>query len=151
MQATGAPPLVTAGVAAAEAATGAAQIAADWIGQAQVPDDSAAGLHEVLALAVSQVIDEIEGRMRNVAAELTEVLAAVIDQFYDGFTRAPGVEKEFVKLCGPIRQELWPDTFDGRTDELAAGLADIARAASSSSLAASGIHAAAAEIRPRDR
>src|ERR1019366_9409901 len=125
-----------------------APVIAELIGQVLVPDDSSAGLHKALTHAFGQAVTEIEKRMRNVAGELTEVLAALIDKFYDNFTRTPGVEKEFVKLCEPMRHELWPELFDGRAGELASGLTEIAHAASGSSAAAREILAAAAGIRP---
>lgn len=148
MSSAGAPPEVVAGAAAAAAVVAVAPVIAELIGQVLVPDDSSAGLHKALTHAFGQAVTEIEKRMRNVAGELTEVLAALIDKFYDNFTRTPGVEKEFVKLCEPMRHELWPELFDGRAGELASGLTEIAHAASGSSAAAREILAAAAGIRP---
>jgi hypothetical protein len=148
--AAGAAPMVAAGLAAVQVAAAAAPIIADWIWHSQITDDSAAGLHEALAHAFNRAVEQIAERMRTEAGELTEVLAALVDQFFDRFTRTPGVEDEFVKLCRPIRHELWPETFDGRTADLTDRLSQIADAASASSKAAREVLAAAASIGSSD-
>jgi hypothetical protein len=121
-------------------------IIVDWIGQALLTDDSAAGLHDALTSAFTDAVDQIEARMRREAAELTEVLAAAADQFFDQLARTPGIEDEFAKLCDPVRHELWRDSFDGRTEQLRTGLAQITEAAAGSRGAGRQIHAAAARV-----
>ena len=81
--------------------------------------------------------------LRDEAGRLTEVLAAVVDQFFDQFARSPGVEEEFARLCWPIRQVLWPATFDGRAAAVAAALRQVADAASASGEAARAVLASA--------
>jgi hypothetical protein len=81
--------------------------------------------------------------MRDEAGRLTEVLAAVVDQFFDQFARSPGVEEEFARLCWPIRQVLWPATFDGRAAAVAAALRQVADAASASGEVARAVLASA--------
>jgi hypothetical protein len=139
-------PAVAAGMAAAGAAVAAMPIIVDWIGQALLTDDSAAGLYDALTSAFTDAVDQIEARMRREAAELTEVLAAAADQFFDQLARTPGIEDEFAKLCDPVRHELWRDSFDGRTEQLRTGLAQITEAASGSRGAGRQIHAAAARV-----
>jgi hypothetical protein len=139
-------PAVAAGVAVAGAAVATVPIIVDWIGQALLTDDSAAGLYDALTNAFTDAVDQIEGRMRREAAELNEVLAAAADQFFDQLVRTPGIEDEFAKLCEPVRHELWRDAFDGRTEQLRGGLTQIAEAAVGSSGAGRQIHAAAARV-----
>jgi energy-coupling factor transporter ATP-binding protein EcfA2 len=136
-------PAVVVGVAGAQVAAELAPIFAEWIWQEQITDDSADGLHEVLYKAFRQAVERIDERMRDEAGRLTEVLAAVVDQFFDQFARSPGVEEEFARLCWPIRQVLWPATFDGRAAAVAAALRQVADAASASGEAARAVLASA--------
>jgi len=69
------------GVAGAQVAAELAPIFAEWIWQEQITDDSADGLHEVLYKAFRQAVERIDERMQDEAGRLTEVLAAVVDQF----------------------------------------------------------------------
>jgi hypothetical protein len=147
--ATGGNPAVAIGVAGVQVAAELAPVSAEWIWQEQITDDSADGLHDVLYKAFSQAVEEIDERMRDEAGRLTEVLAAVVDQFFDQFARTPGVEEEFAKLCWPVRQVLWPTTFDGRAADMAAGLRQLADAASASGQAARAVLASASSANRR--
>lgn len=139
-------PVVDAALLAADAVTAAAPVIAGMIGNALLADDSATGLHEALTEAFRQAVDEIEERMRAEALGLTEVLASVADQFFDRFAHTPGIEEEFERLCGPARQELWRDVFDGQTAELAAALDRVAVAAAGTDEAGRQIRAIAADF-----
>jgi hypothetical protein len=116
------------------------------IGNGSLGDESATGLHETLTGTFRQAVDEIEERMREEARGLTEVLASVADQFFDRFVHTPGIEEEFERLCGPVRRELWRDTFDGRTAELVAALDQVAGAAAGTDDAGRQIRAIAADF-----
>jgi hypothetical protein len=132
--------------AAIQAAVAAAPLIADWISRVQVhvTDESAAGLHEGLTRAFREAVTVIEQRMRDEASQLTQVLAAAMDQFFDSFARTPDVQEEWATLCAPIRAEKWPDIFGSGTADLAARLSQLADAASRASAVAGEIRAAAA-------
>jgi hypothetical protein len=139
-------PAVDAALMAVDVATTAAPAIAGMIGNASPSDDSAAGLHAALTAAFRHAVDEIEEHMREEAQGLTEVLASVMDQFFDRFAHTPGVEEEFERLCGPVRRELWRDTFDGRTADLATALDHVAKAAAGTDEAGRQIRAIAADF-----
>jgi hypothetical protein len=145
-RAAGAGPVVDVAAMAADAANAAAPYIAGLIGGASLGDDSASGLYEALTGAFLQAVAEIEELMRAEAGGLTEVLASVMDQFFDRFAHTPGIEEEFERLCSPVRRELWRDVFDGRTAELAAALERVAGSAAVTDEAARQIRAVAADF-----
>jgi hypothetical protein len=122
-------PAAEAAVAVAEAATAAAPVIMEMIGQTQLADDTAEGLHQTLMDAVRNAVEQVEELMRAEACGLTEVLASVTDRFFDRIAHTPGIEEEFKRLCEPVRRELWRDTFDGRSGELVAALDEVTDAA----------------------
>lgn len=132
--------------AAAQVAVAAAPLIADWISrvQVQVTDESAAGLHEGLTHAFREAVAVIEERMREEASQLTQVLAAAMDQFFDSFARTPDVQEEWAILCEPIKEELWPDLFGSGAADLVARLGQLAETVSRAGAAAGEIRAAAA-------
>lgn len=85
-------------------------------------DGTAAGLYVAVTDAFTRAVKETEHRMREEARQLTEVLAAALDQFFDIVSHTPEVEQEFETLCQPIRRDLWPDLFDGTAAALRSGL-----------------------------
>jgi hypothetical protein len=135
-----------AAAAAVQAAVVAAPLIADWINRVQVrvTDESAAGLHEGLTRAFREAVTVIEQRMRDEASQLSQVLAAALDQFFDSFARTPDVQEEWAILCEPIREELWPDLFGSGADDLVARLGQLAGTVSRAGAAAGEIRAAAA-------
>ena len=135
-----------AAAAAAQVAVAAAPLIADWISrvQVQVTDESAAGLHEGLTHAFRQAVAVIEERMREEASQLTQVLAAAMDQFFDSFARTPDVQEEWAILCEPIKEELWPDLFGSGAADLVARLGQLAETVSRAGAAAGKIRAAVA-------
>jgi hypothetical protein len=138
-------PAVEAAFMVADVATTAAPMIAGMLGNAP-SDDSAAGLHQALTGAFRHAVDEIEEHMREEAQGLTEVLASVMDQFFDRFAHTPGIEEEFERLCGPVRRELWRDVFDGRNGDLVAALDQVAKAAAGTDEAGRQIRAIAANF-----
>jgi len=91
-------------------------------GAAPGGDGTAAGLYLAVTDAFARAVQETERRMREEAGQLTEVLAAAVDQFFDILSHTPEVEQEFEILCRPIRRDLWPDLFDGTAAALRSGL-----------------------------
>jgi hypothetical protein len=132
--------------AAAIHVAAAAPLIADWISrvQVQVTDESAAGLHEGLTRAFREAVTVIEERMLDEASQLTQVLAAAMDQFFDSFARTPDVQEEWAVLCEPVRAEKWPDIFGSGAADLAARLGQLAETVSRAGTAAGEIRAAAA-------
>jgi hypothetical protein len=135
-RAAGGGPAVDAAFMAAEVATAAMPVVTSVIGKGPPADDSAAGLHASLTDAFRRAVDEIEQRMHAEARGLTEVLASVMDQFFDRFAHTPGVEAEFERLCAPVRRELWRDIFDGSSADLAEAFDQVAKVAISTDEAA---------------
>ena len=135
-----------AAAAAVHVAATAAPLIADWISrvQVQVTDESAAGLHEGLTRAFREAVTVIEERMRDEASQLTQVLAAAMDQFFDSFARTPDIQEEWATLCEPIRAEKWPDIFGSGAADLAARLGQLAETVSRAGAAAGEIRVAAA-------
>jgi len=145
-RAAGAGPVADAAFMAADAAVAVAPLITGLIGNGAPGDDSAPGLHAALTEAFRQAVDEVEDRMRAEARGLTEVLAAVTEQFFDRFAHTPGIEEEFERLCSPVRRELWPDVFDGRTAQLADALDRVASSAAATDDAGRQIRAIAADF-----
>lgn len=143
-RAAGGGPAVDAAFVAAEVATAAMPVVTGIIGNGPPADNSAAGLHASLTDAFRRAVDEIEQRMQAEARGLTEVLASVMDQFFDRFAHTPGVEAEFERLCAPVRRELWRDIFDGRSAELAEAFDQVTKVAAGTDEAGRRIRAVAA-------
>ncbi len=141
-----------AAAAAMQVAAAAGPLIADLITRVrvQVPDESAAGLHEGLTRAFREAVTLIEERMRAEAAQLTQVLAAALDQFFDSFARTPDVQEEWAVLCGPIKETLWPDIFGAGAADEVARLGRLAETVSRASAAAGEIRAAAAGMARSD-
>lgn len=114
--------------------------------QVQVTDESAAALHEGLTRAFTEAVTIIEQRMRQEASQLTQVLAAAMDQFFDSFTRTPDVQEEWAILCDPIKEVLLPDVYGPGAADLAARLVQLAETVSRAGAAAGEIRAAAGGI-----
>jgi hypothetical protein len=131
---------------AMHAAAVAAPLIVDWIRQVQVQvaDESAAGLHDGLTRAFREAVTLIERRMRDEASQLTQVLAAAMDQFFDSFARTPDVQEEWAILCEPLKEEKWPEIFGSGAADLVARLGHLAETVSRAGTAAAEIHAAAA-------
>ena len=113
-------------MAVAQTAIKLAPIVADVVWQTRLTDHSPEGFANALSDAFRRAVDLITERMRNEARQLTQTLAAVVSQFYDGFCRTPEVEWEYARLCKPICRKLWPDAFDGSAGRLAGGLSRLA-------------------------
>lgn len=141
-----------AAVAAVHVATTAGPLIADWIRkvQVQVADESAAGLHEGLTRSFREAVAVIEERMREEASQLTQVLAAAMDQFFDSFARTPDVQEEWAVLCAPIKETLWPHIFGAGAADEAARLGRLAETVSRAGAAAGEIRAAAAGMARSD-
>ena len=80
------------------------------------------------------------------AGLLSGVLATALNQFKDDFIRDPDVEREWVELCRPIRQELWPHTFGGESAALIADYGRIGEAISACDAAVGAVRASASSI-----
>jgi hypothetical protein len=139
-------PAAGVAVAGVQMAAAAAPLVADLIARVQVRvvDESAAGLHAALTEAFREAVRQIEELMRAEASQLTQVLSAAADEFFDSFFRTPGIQEEWAGLCEPVREELWPATFGSGTADLVAGLGRIADAMSLAVAAAAEMRAAAA-------
>ena len=141
-------PAAGAVVTGVQMAAAAAPLVADLIARVQVrvDDESAAGLHKALTEAFREAVRQIEELMRAEASQLTQVLSAAADEFFDNFFRTPGIQEEWAALCQPVREELWPATFGSGTKDLAAGLDRIAGAMSQAVAAAAEMRSAAARM-----
>jgi hypothetical protein len=138
--------------AAVQVAAAAGPLIADWIRQVrvQVADESAGGLHDGLTHAFREAVTLIEERMREEASQLTQVLAAAMDQFFDSFARTPDVQEEWAVLCEPIKEKLWPHLFGAGAADEVARLGRLAETVSRASAAAAEIRAAAAGMARSD-
>jgi hypothetical protein len=141
-------PAAAAATLAAEAVVAAAPLVADLIARVQVRvvDESPAGLYAALTEAFREAVRQIEELMLAEGAQLTQVLAASADEFFDSFFRLPDVQEEWAVLCEPVREELWPGIFGAGTADLAAGLEQVAGAMARAGSAAAAMHAAAARM-----
>ena len=136
-------PAAGVAVAAAEAAVAAAPLIEELIALWQVrDDDTPEGFHAGLTRAFGAAVDQIAELMRAEAGQLTQVLSAAADEFFDRFFRIPDVEKEWTVLCEPVCEELWPETFGPESADLAAAIARIADAMTRASAAAAEMRAA---------
>jgi hypothetical protein len=136
-------PAAGVAVAAAEAAVAVAPLIEELIARWQVrDDDTPEGFHAGLTRAFGAAVDQIAELMRAEAGQLTQVLAAAADEFFDRSFRIPDVEMEWTVLCEPVCEELWPETFGPGSADLAAALARIADAMTRASAAAAEMRAA---------
>jgi hypothetical protein len=131
---------------AAHAAANAVPLVLGWIWEAPITDRSAESLNVALSRAFREAVGQIEKRMQEEAGQLSEVLAAALNQFKDDFIRAPEIEREWAELCRPARHELWPRTFGGEAATLTAGYRKIAGAVSAGDAAAGAFLAASNEL-----
>jgi hypothetical protein len=122
-------PVVDAALTVTEVVATVAPAIIEMIGATRLADDTAEGLYQTLTEAFTNAVAQIEELMRAESCGLTEVLAAVTDQFFDRIAHTPGIEDEFKRLCGPVRRELWRDVFDGRAAELVAALDQVTASA----------------------
>ena len=134
-------------IAVAGTAIKLAPIVADIVWQAQLTDRSPEAFANALSDAFQRAVDLIAERMRAEALQLTQTLAAVVSQFYDGFCRTPEVEWEYARLCKPISRQLWPDLFNGSAARLSGGLSRLAAQATATTTAAHEVIAAASDLR----
>jgi hypothetical protein len=109
---------------------------AEWLWPTAVTDSSAESFRKALSDAFDRAVELIAEQIRSEANQLTEALAAIVDEFYDGFTHVPMIEYEYKELCRPYRRELWPGTFDGGAAELSEGLGRLAKAVKDTAAAA---------------
>jgi GTPase SAR1 family protein len=137
-------PQVAATVATVAAALAAAvkigeaigPIITQWLYPIPVPDKTAESFRRALADAFDRAVELIAELIRHEASQLTEALAAIVDEFFDGFIHVPMIEYEYAKLCGPHSGELWPGEFGSGTAELSRRLARLAGAAQQTATAA---------------
>jgi energy-coupling factor transporter ATP-binding protein EcfA2 len=114
-----------------------APILAEWLWPAFNSNDiSVESFRRALATAFDRAVDLIAERMRVEAAQLIEALAAIVDEFYDGFTKVPDIEPEYKDLTHDFRNELWPGAVDGSAADLAQGLTGLRQAATDTLAAA---------------
>jgi len=131
---------------AAHAAAGAVPLVLGWIWEAPISDKTAESLNVALSRAFREAVGQIEKRMQEEAGQLSEVLAAALNQFKDDLIRAPEIEREWADLCRPVQQELWPRTFGGEAAALGAGYRRIAGAVFAGDAAAGAFLAASNEL-----
>ncbi|HXL89280.1 MAG TPA: hypothetical protein VN969_09930 [Streptosporangiaceae bacterium] len=81
-------------------------------------------------------MDLISERIRQEASQLTEALAAIVDEFFDGFVHVPMIEYEYKQLCAPYSSELWPGAFGTGSAELSRKLQRLGQAARDTAAAA---------------
>jgi hypothetical protein len=130
----------------AYAAAAAAPVVLGWIWESPISGRSADSLHAALSRAFREAVSQIEDRMLAEAGLLSGVLAAALNQFKDDFIRDPDVEREWVELCRPIRQELWPRTFGGESAALIADYSRIGEAISACDAAVGAVRTSAISI-----
>jgi hypothetical protein len=96
----------------------------------------AAAFRRSLTEAFDRAVDLISERIRHEASQLTEALAAIVDEFFDGFIHVPMIEYEYKQLCAPHSSELWPGAFGTGSAELSRKLGRLGQAAKDTSAAA---------------
>jgi hypothetical protein len=135
----------TAAAAAAFAATLAAArigeaigpLVAEWLwSAATTATTSAEGFRGSLTDAFDRAVELISERIRHEASQLTEALAAIVDEFFDGFVHVPMIEYEYKQLCAPYSSELWPGAFGTGSDELSRKLGRLGQSAKDTATAA---------------
>jgi hypothetical protein len=109
-------------------------------------DTSAEGFRRSLTDAFDRAVELIAEQIRNEASQLTEALAAIVDEFFDGFVHIPNIEFEYEQLCAPHSSELWPGAFGTGTAELSRKLARLGQAARDTTAAVRTAAEAAAAI-----
>jgi hypothetical protein len=120
-----------AAVIAAAAKVGEAigPVVAEWLWSEPVTDLSAESFRKGLSHAFDRALELIAEQIRIEASELTEALAAIVDEFFDGFIHVPWIEEEYKQLCHPHANELWPGVFGTGADELSRRLERLGGAA----------------------
>jgi hypothetical protein len=127
-------------LAAAKIGEAIGPLLAEWLWSAATAataaTTSAEGFRRSLTDAFDRAVDLISERIRQEASQLTEALAAIVDEFFDGFVHVPMIEYEYKQLCAPYSSELWPGAFGTGSAELSRKLQRLGQAARDTAAAA---------------
>ena len=95
--------------------------------QAAGPDDNEANAFcRELSHIVEQCIGQLEEALREEGQKMPAALAAAIDRFWDTACVADYTEKDFERICAPIRNQIWPGEFGGNAAVVAIELSRVA-------------------------
>lgn len=89
-------------------------------------DREAAQFFAGLSQVVLTCIKDLEQALLDEARLTPRALAAAIDRFWDAACVADFTEMDFERICGPIRNHIWPAEFDGNAATVATELAKVA-------------------------